>query len=366
MNPLQRLPNRKQTMTTNADRGINREWRRTRAGQNERRASAEIPGMEMNTVSARSSKDTESTSGHSPGTTTVSGRLRGIRPSKIWWTTLLLALLFFGPLLSSLVPDLSARDEYRITAEHIALTQGPAWIPEDLTRQVFESSGFIDDQLSLHESTLSERIAAAFHTHPWVEKVISVRKSWPAHVQVTVLYRRPIALIRATDGLYPVDRHGILLPASDFSREDLGKYPVIEGIDQAPVGRLGEAWGDPAVTEAARLAEVLMQKEDEGVWWERLRLQGIEIRSTESRKPDTMQFELVTPGGSRILWGRSPSSTHPGELDVHQKLDRLRELHFRYGSFDGPSGPWQIDIRSWQGISRVALQPAESPGSRIR
>lgn len=287
-------------------------------------------------------------------------------PSQIWWAAMVAGMLFFGPLAVSLIPDLSHRSEYRVSAEQITLTQGPEWVPADLVQQVFDNGGFIDHELSLHESTLSERIAAAFHTHPWIEKVVSVRKTWPAQVQVNVLYRRPVALIRTTDGLYPIDRNGVLLPAADFSPEDLNRYPVIEGISSSPAGRLGEVWGDSLVTEAAQLAEVLLQEHTGGSWWEMLRLQGIQVPEARPEPEADSEFELVTPGGSRILWGRSPSTSHPGELDVQQKLDRLRELQSRYGSFDGPHGPWQIDIRSWRGIRRVALAPDQQASDRIR
>ena len=37
-----------------------------------------------------------------------------------------------------------------------------------------------------------------------------------------------------------------------------------------------------------------------------------------------VQLELLTEGGSRILWGRAPGSIHPGELEPTQKIGRLK------------------------------------------
>ena len=68
-----------------------------------------------------------------------------------------------------------------------------------------------------------------------------------------------------------------------------------------------------------------------------------------------VKFELRTKGGSEILWGRGPSSRHPGELAVAQKLQRLSEYQRDYGGFDDAHGPYQIDIRPWQGIDRGIL-----------
>ena len=73
-----------------------------------------------------------------------------------------------------------------------------------------------------------------------------------------------------------------------------------------------------------------------------------------------LEYELKTAGGSQILWGRGPDSTHPGELTVVQKIERLIAFRNDYGGFDDQHGPYQIDIRPWQGINRSFL--AKEPG----
>ena len=70
---------------------------------------------------------------------------------------------------------------------------------------------------------------------------------------------------------------------------------------------------------------------------------------------DELEYELRTKGGTEILWGRGPGSQHPGELAVAQKLQRLSEYQRDFGSFDDAHGPWQIDIRPWQGIAHDTL-----------
>jgi hypothetical protein len=115
---------------------------------------------------------------------------------------------------------------------------------EIVAGQVFSTTG-LGEQLSLLDPTVSERVAAAFHTHPWIERVISVQKRWPARLVVDVIYREPVAMVRGIDGFYPVDRHGILLPARDFNARDVQTFPVIEQVTSAPAGRLGKTWATP-------------------------------------------------------------------------------------------------------------------------
>ena len=60
--------------------------------------------------------------------------------------------------------------------------------------------------------------------------------------------------------------------------------------------------------------------------------------------------------GSIIVWG-SAESSHPGELSAEQRLKRLDKYHADFGGFDKPHGPYLIDIRHWQEISRRPLGP---------
>lgn len=261
------------------------------------------------------------------------------------------------PVLARRMPKLNDRPEYRIGPGQVSISTPPAWIPPDLAKQVFVRAGLEDDQ-SLLDSTLSERVAAAFHTHPWVQEVRSVRKTFPARMLVDVVYREPVAMVKGVDGYYPIDRHGILLPARDFSDSDIERYPLIERVASVPMGKLGESWGDPAVSGAAELAATLNERrQGKDSWWCELGLTAILMprRVALIEDVDDLEYELRTKGGSEILWGRGPNSRHPGELAVARKLQRLSEYQRDYGGFDDAHGPYQIDIRPWHGINRGML-----------
>jgi len=261
------------------------------------------------------------------------------------------------PVLARRMPKLNDRPEYRIGTEQVSITTPPGWIPEDLAKQIFVRAG-LEEKQSLLDSTLSERVAAAFYTHPWIQEVRSVRKTYPARIHVDVVYREPVAMVKGVDGYYPIDRHGILLPARDFSNADIKNYPVIERVASVPMGKLGESWGDPAVSGAAELAAILnARREGKASWWSELELSAVLMprRVALVEDADELQYELRTKGGSEIVWGRGPSSRHPGELAVAQKLQRLSEYQRDFGSFNDAHGPYQLDIRPWQGIARDIL-----------
>ena len=284
------------------------------------------------------------------------------RPKPLVVSAVLASLWILMPMIARQLPALDERPEYHVGAEQILLNPPPRWIPPDLAQQVLDRAGF-DGSESLLDDSLSERIAAAFYTHPWIENVRSVRKSFPARLHVDVVYREPAAMVKGVDGYYPIDRHGILLPPADFSVADIDRYPIIERVSSVPIGRLGEQWGDPAVEGAAQLAAVLNEHEpNHDSWWKRLQVKSILVprRVALSDTADQLEYQLLTMGGSQILGGRAPQTQHPGELTMAQKLERLSDYKRDFGGFDDDHGPYEIDIRPWHGIGRGLLAKEHS------
>lgn len=273
------------------------------------------------------------------------------------------------PAANRLLPDISNQAEYVVTPARITLSPPPHWIPADILQQTVEKAA-ASGTLSLLDDNLTEKIAAAFHTHPWVDRVLRVQKSWPTRVHIELIWRRPVAMVACIDGYYPIDANGVLLPSRDFAPADLDRYPVIENIASVPLGSVGEPWGDPVIEHSAALAaELLNSDAPESNWWNKLQLAAIAAprRTTLNASVDELEFQLRTKGGSTILWGRGPGSLHPGELSTERKLERLAEFIDRFGPIDAAHGAWQLDIRPWQGIRRslLAADPqTDRPGTR--
>ena len=288
------------------------------------------------------------------------------RPLRLMIVATLAFVWLCWPQVERQLPSLENRDEYRVGIAQISITPPPRWVPVDLVERVFERAGF-DESLSLLDPTLSEKIALAFHTHPWIERLQQVKKSFPARVHVEVIYREPVAMVEVPGGGYlPIDKHGYLLPEKDFSTADIDRYPLIRDVSSVPIGR-GESWGDPAVIGAAQLAAVLTNENEAGQsWWKTLGFKSIIAprQVAIADEADDLQYRLVTKGNSEILWGRAPTTAHPAELTVVQKLERMAEYHRSYNGFDDAPAPFQIDIRHWQGTKRSLLATGSSESSR--
>lgn len=253
------------------------------------------------------------------------------------------------------LPDLNSRAEYRLAFQEIQLASPPhAAVPADLLRQV-QRRGDFPDEVSILDRTLAQRLAEAFRQHPWVESVREVRLTFPPRILADVQFRRPVALVSTKSGFYPIDAESVLLPPNDFSPPAAERYPVVKNIRSVPAGPAGVRWGDPVVLAAARLADTL------SLDWTDLQLTAIIAPKPAKADvdPGELLFELSTKGGSKILWGRAPGSGHPGELTAVQKIGRLHKYLKEFGGFDQPRGPYEIDIRHWQEISRRPLDPRQ-------
>jgi hypothetical protein len=286
-----------------------------------------------------------------PSGTSSPGILRQLyRPVTLATAAAVLLAGLFISQLKGLLPDLQERREYRLGAAQIEITQPPHWVPHDLVAQVVERAD-LPAELWLLDENLVGDVAEAFRLSPWVEEVISVSKSFPARVVVELHYRRPVAMVEVKQGQYPIDAHGVLLPPQEFSVADTRIYPTISGVVSTPQGAAGTEWGDSVVSEAAQLAAELAP------YWKKLALASIVCPRTADHhgKIDEGVFVVTARGGSRIIWGHAPGTDHPGELSTRQKIGRLEEYVTRFGGFNGPQGPYEIDIRHWRDISRTPL-----------
>ncbi|MGH7201295.1 MAG: cell division protein FtsQ/DivIB, partial [Planctomycetaceae bacterium] len=244
----------------------------------------------------------------------------------------------------------------------------PHWVPPDFVEQVVKRSQLPETVCLLDDGVL-EHIAAALAAHPWVERVRCVRKSAGEGIVVELDYRRPVAMVNVKQGVYPVDARGILLPPGDFSPADVSRYPAVLNVASVPQGAPGTEWGDATVTGAARLASVLTQTRGGAESpWKRLGLSAILVPDRTEAEPaaDELTYQLLTPGQSRIVWGRAPGSDHPGELSDEQKIGRLDKYCQDFGGFDQSHGPYEIDIRHWREISRRPISAARKRGGARR
>jgi len=220
-----------------------------------------------------------------------------------------------------------AKKFYGIDVELIHITERPEHITSDITAAVYRDTKL--DQLSLIDPTATARIASAFSSHPWVSRVVAVRKLPGGQVDVHLQYRAPVAMVfvisrhpevTGKPGFFAIDQEGVLLPTTEFTRDHTMRYVHIEIPDVYPTGGVGSNFGDPRIAGAAKLAALL------GPYRESLDLRSIQLHET-SRTSPVAQYQLVSHDGEAKLWGSSPGQEIYGERKADEKLrDLLKRL----------------------------------------
>jgi hypothetical protein len=232
-------------------------------------------------------------------------------------------------------PHVQSQPEYLARTSELEITAPPAWIHADIKAEVIRDTG-LPSELSILDDRLAGRLSQAFSLHPWVSRVAAVRTTYPMHIAVDLVYRRPVAMVEVPGGLLPIDADGILLPTEDFSPEQARHYPRAAGINSTPLGPVGTRWGDPKVEAAAKLAELLADD------WQQLGLRRISVREeTTAESGRRLVLDLITRGGTTLFWGSQFGLEAASELKPAEKLNRLRQL----ASADGGLEPAAADKR---------------------
>jgi len=275
-----------------------------------------------------------------------------LRPGVLVLVVLILVGTVVVPKIIQRLPELGDRPEYQLSRDAVeVIPSPPEWVPEHWVSRVTSSETWPVEGTRVFEPDLVKRVAESFAAQPWVAEVVRVERRIPAGVVVRLVYRRPVAWIETTGESVAVDVTGVRLPREDLLGEDSVKLPVVRGVTSEPPASDALAWEDLGVVAGAQLAAALEAH------WELFDLEAIVVK----RDQDRVMLELLTRGGSRVVWGRPPGTRHPGELTVSQKIGRIVQFISRFESLDPPEGPLEINIRHWR---EIIYRPLKSESAR--
>ncbi len=229
--------------------------------------------------------------------------------------------------------DVLALPEYMLSPKDIVVTDHPEWLSFDIREKAFQNAS-LQQNLSIMDPDLNERIASAFSVHPWVAKVNRVTKRYPSTVVVDLEYHHPVCVVEIGDSKIPVDVEGTALPPSDLPQSQIDRYPLLvcPGLS-TPRGLPGDQWGDPRVVGAAEIAAAL------GDRWKTCRFVRITpVAVSESSRVGDVVYRLHTANGTVVVWGAPPGVKTPGQPTTAEKLAYLDEELRRYGTLEGHDG----------------------------
>ncbi|QEG35355.1 cell division protein FtsQ/DivIB [Bythopirellula goksoeyrii] len=255
-------------------------------------------------------------------------------------------------------PSIIHRPPYLLSAERITATPPPEWIAADVCSEVVHNTG-LNGRLSTLDDSFMSVVEDAFVLHPWIASVVKIRKLYPDGVHVEVTYRKPVAVVEMSSPqgmlLVPVDQQAVHLPSKDVPELYKRYLPRIQNVVERPP--VGQRWDDLRVTGAADLAMRLSDV------WEQLSLVDI-LPSTRPEILDEHRYyvyDLMTRGGTRVVWGAAPAQAPPGEDDFTAKLERLRSCVADIGPLDSVHSPEVVDVRNQLSVTPRTVRKEVEP-----
>ena len=204
----------------------------------------------------------------------------------------------------------------------IQVTDPPAHVRTNVVLTVYRDTAM--EGLSILDRQATAKIASAFSMHPWVRKVIGVRKLPGGKIDVRLEYRTPVAMVHVykpndpdnRSYFFPVDGEGVLLPGNEFAEAETRNYIYIEVPDVYTSNAVGTPFGDATVEAASALASILSP------YREQTQIRSIGVHG-DPRQTEVLQMELTMQSGARMTWGSPPGNEVPGEPTVQMKLKSL-------------------------------------------
>lgn len=249
--------------------------------------------------------------------------------------TIVLALVAAGWFLWLLEADVEAAEFKRVDTRSTRVDVGVTWcdprwnaaIQELVARHPpFES----DDA----ESGLL--VAQQLARLPFVLSVSPPETIWPDGVTIPLELRVPVACVQVGREFFPIAKDGVVLPGGWPAPPTCGGgfLPVL-ALDKVASQEIrpGQVVWNDAVADALSVACSLwaeLEVEDLARLG-RCLIDARKARRTDAQEPGTV---IQLEEGRRILFGRAPSTTEPGELPVEKKW-----LHVANALLCLPSGP---------------------------
>ena len=225
--------------------------------------------------------------------------------------------------------------EYQMSRESLRLVEGPAWMTPAI-RAELDVTAALPPKFSVLDPALPQRVARAYQSCLWVERVESVRVrdvrvAGGPPLEVRLKFRRPVAFVEVgvRDGYCLVDARGVRLPGT-YREPRLGdvRFLLITGCTQAPPAP-GQVWSAAALEAAVRVAEAVEPKR------EKFGLATLDVSNFGGRRdPRDPEIALWTVNRTEIKWGRAPTP-EAERLQEKSLAEKVGYLDYVYEAFQG-------------------------------
>ena len=325
--------------------------------------------------------------------------LRGRRAAVAALGVLVLCLIVVSGLPTRLRAWVHDRPEYRLDADEIRLDPPPPlWLRHAHDRLIEPLSSILGagGPASALDLDLGA-IASVLKKVPWVEEVRSIRRRYPAGINVAIAYRRPVALWTLEEPdphgvprtiTFFIDARGVILdripPGDDVDPKALPELIELSNLKAPAIEEPGTSWSRPgagdgtpvpdeAAMASAALAEFLLDRAAEEGWPVtpdgRTRCRPVSITPGNGKDERNLFVSLEGINNLEvwILWSEDPGRSPGFGPDDRKRWRIFREWVGGGGPSKAPAGAYlrfTIAGLVWEGTPKGTETPTDTDQGR--
>lgn len=217
---------------------------------------------------------------------------------------------------------LSRQDRYAIDPGGALVQAQPDWA--DTTGAERSPGPVAEGPDSALDDGVVGRIAQELERNPWVRRVVSLERVYPAKLRARIEMREPHLAVRTPAGYVLVDRELVRLPGVYAEPPVAFGRPRIAGVP-GPPPKAGERWRAKPLEAGLELGDFCSVHPTLAA----IGVAEIDVSDRAGR------VVLRTASGCAIHWGRSESAGDREDLANAKKIGNLRRVLSRYPRLDG-------------------------------
>lgn len=199
----------------------------------------------------------------------------------------------------------------------------PSWVNDHFSEDI-KHIETLNEQYGMYENNLTQKIADVYRGIVVVKKVDSIKRVFPNKLNVKLVLRKPVALVKNGSNAYLVDDECVLLPKEYYKLQNV-EYdsPCIQSNKLARLPLYGSKWNDKGVEAGIELVKFLRANNIHNLF----KVVAVDVSNVCKRRfTGKSDIILWTENNTQIRWGCSSLCNEPNELSDEEKLQNLLSI----------------------------------------
>lgn len=201
--------------------------------------------------------------------------------------------------------------------------QIPSWMNANFSNDI-RHVATLNEHYGMYENNLTQKIAEIYGGIALVKKVDSIKRVFPNTLNIKLVLRKPVAIVKSGKTNYLVDDEGVLLPKEYYQSQN-SEYdtPCIQSNKFARLPLYGNTWNDKGIEAGIELIKFLRANNIHNLF----KVVAVDVSNVCKRRV-TGKSDLIlwTENNTQIRWGCSPLCKEPNELSNEEKLQNLLSI----------------------------------------